>query len=92
MDLLPSADAVVYKSKSTVEQMSIGGDEPPSEYIVKDSFLGYTYPSSSLSPFPIIDIALLSNPSSGAEEAVDKELEKLKSALSSSGCFQVFLS
>ncbi|XVF88279.1 hypothetical protein PTKIN_Ptkin19aG0037300 [Pterospermum kingtungense] len=79
------AAEAVSVSKS-VEQMSVAGDEPPSEYIVKDSFLGSVHPSPPLSPFPIIDISLFSSPSPAEE--VNKELEKLKSALSSSGCFQ----
>ncbi|XVF88283.1 hypothetical protein PTKIN_Ptkin19aG0037500 [Pterospermum kingtungense] len=79
------AAEAVSVSKS-VEQVSVAGDEPPSEYIVKDSFLGSVHPSPPLSPFPIIDISLFSSPSPAEE--VNKELEKLKSALSSSGCFQ----
>ncbi|XVE63646.1 hypothetical protein DITRI_Ditri07aG0036700 [Diplodiscus trichospermus] len=86
MSLLPAEAVSLSKS---VEEMSAAGDEPPSQYIVKDSCFGSADFSPSLSPFPIIDISLFSSPSSsfpGTE--ADRELEKLKSALSSSGCFQ----
>ncbi|KAK6248324.1 hypothetical protein QUC31_019889 [Theobroma cacao] len=83
------AEEVVSLSKS-VQEMSVDGDEPPSRYIVKDSFLGSADdPSPSLCPFPILDISHFSSPSSSFPKTeVDKVLQKLKSALSSSGCFQ----
>ncbi|KAK6236130.1 hypothetical protein SCA6_011467 [Theobroma cacao] len=81
------AEEVVSLSKS-VQEMSVDGDEPPSHYIVKDSFIG-SADDPSLCPFPILDISHFSSPSSSFPETeVDKELEKLKLALSSSGCFQ----
>ncbi|WRX33681.1 Non-hem dioxygenase N-terminal domain - like 10 [Theobroma cacao] len=83
------AEEVVSLSKS-VQEMSVDGDEPPSRYIVKDSFLGSADdPSPYLCPFPILDISHFSSPSSSFPKTeVDKVLQKLKSALSSSGCFQ----
>ncbi|XP_021277366.1 uncharacterized protein LOC110411504 [Herrania umbratica] len=83
------AEEVVSLPKS-VQEMSVDGDEPTSHYIVKDSFIGSADdPSPSLCPFPILDISHFSSPSSSFPKTeVDKELEKLKSALSSSGCFQ----
>jgi hypothetical protein len=66
-------------SKSILE-MSMNGDEPPSEYLIKGNSFGSKEDSSTLIPIPIIDVSLLSS---------QGELEKLKSALSSVGCFQV---
>ncbi|GMI97644.1 hypothetical protein like AT1G49390 [Hibiscus trionum] len=68
-------------SKS-VQEMSVNGDEPPPEFHVKDSSLGAT-DSSHLSPavsVPIVDLSLLLSSKD--------ELEKLRSALESGGCFQ----
>ncbi|KAK2385630.1 2-oxoglutarate (2OG) and Fe(II)-dependent oxygenase superfamily protein [Trifolium repens] len=65
-------------SKSILE-MSMNGDEPPSEYLIKGNSFGSKEDSSTLIPIPIIDVSLLSS---------QGELEKLKSALSSVGCFQ----
>ncbi|CAL5360871.1 unnamed protein product [Camellia sinensis] len=66
----------------TAHEMSIDGDEPPPRYIVKESIFGSLHSSSSplpLIPIPVIDIALLSSP---------QQLHKLRSTLSSWGCFQ----
>lgn len=62
----------------TVEEMSINGHAPPPQFLVKEISLGSTDSSPSV-PIPIIDISLLSS---------DDELQKLRSALSSGGCFQ----
>lgn len=61
-----------------VQEMSRDGDEPPPRYIVKQ------IPNSSppSAPVPVIDLSQLSSP---------EELGKLRSALSSWGCFQVHL-
>lgn len=81
--------AVVPLSKN-VQEMSINGDEPPARYIVKDGSLGPATSSSPLVPIPVIDLSLLSLSSSlSSKEEVD-ELEKLKSALGTWGCFQVY--
>ncbi|KAK7347124.1 hypothetical protein VNO80_21651 [Phaseolus coccineus] len=74
-NLLVSEEKSVSKS---VQQMSIEGDEPPSQYIVKGNSFG-SKDSCALIPIPIIDVSLLSS---------EGELEKLRSALSSAGCFQ----
>ncbi|KAK2991073.1 hypothetical protein RJ640_010075 [Escallonia rubra] len=66
----------------TAHELSIDGDEPPPRYIVKDSPFGSIDSSLPSAPVPVIDIGLLSSASS------NEELEKLKSALSSWGCFQ----
>jgi len=59
--------------------MSMDGDEPPTQYLDKGNSFGSKY-SSSLITIPIIDVTLLSS---------QGELEKLRLALSSAGCFQV---
>ncbi|XP_057514571.1 protein SRG1-like [Actinidia eriantha] len=69
----------------TAHEMSIDGDEPPPRYIVKESTFGSIDSSPPLIPIPIIDISLLSSTSSPSSI---EELEKLRSALSSWGCFQ----
>ncbi|KAK7264854.1 hypothetical protein RJT34_32467 [Clitoria ternatea] len=63
----------------SVQEMSMNGDEPPSQYLVKGNSFGSVMDSSILIPIPIIDVSLLSS---------ECELEKLRSALSSVGCFQ----
>ncbi|KAF3971084.1 hypothetical protein CMV_005291 [Castanea mollissima] len=75
-------------SKS-VEEMSINCEEPPQEYIVKDCSFG-SIVSSDPSPgsIPIIDMSIFSLSSSHDPKEVENELEKLRSALSSGGCFQ----
>ncbi|KAJ9141036.1 hypothetical protein P3X46_031619 [Hevea brasiliensis] len=59
-----------------VQEMSIDGDEPPPRYIVKE----FPNPSPPSASIPVIDLSLLSSA---------EVLGKLKSALSSWGCFQV---
>lgn len=80
-------EQIVSPSKS-VPQMAINGDEPPPpQYVLKQSIFGSIDVSPPYGPFPIIDISLFS-PSSPPADA-HNELEKLRSALSSAGCFQV---
>uniref|UniRef100_A0A2N9FUS3 Fe2OG dioxygenase domain-containing protein n=1 Tax=Fagus sylvatica TaxID=28930 RepID=A0A2N9FUS3_FAGSY len=87
MDTVHLTDNVTL-SKS-VEEMSINGYEPPQEYIVKDCRFGSIESSPSLGSIPVIDISILSLSSSHDPKEVENELEKLRSALSSSaGCFQ----
>ncbi|GKV18697.1 hypothetical protein SLEP1_g29038 [Rubroshorea leprosula] len=66
----------------SVQEMSVNHDEPPPEFLFKNNILGLSYsstpPDSSVS-VPIIDLSLLST---------DVEQEKLRSALTSVGCFQ----
>ncbi|XLR51627.1 hypothetical protein HN51_002364 [Arachis hypogaea] len=52
--------------------MSMDGDEPPPQYVVKGDNI--------MIPIPIIDVSLLSSS--------EPESEKLRSALTSAGCFQ----
>ncbi|XP_031287391.1 probable 2-oxoglutarate-dependent dioxygenase ANS [Pistacia vera] len=79
---------IVSLSKS-VPEMAINGDEPPPPPYVfnKQSIFGSIDVSPPYGPFPVIDISLFSPPSSSAD--VHNELEKLRSALISPGCFQV---
>ncbi|XP_020228977.1 codeine O-demethylase [Cajanus cajan] len=74
-NLLVSEEKSVPKS---VKEMSKDGDEPPSHYIVNGNSFG-SETSSAQIPIPIIDVSLLSS---------EEELEKLRSALSTTGCFQ----
>ncbi|KAI4335647.1 hypothetical protein L6164_014278 [Bauhinia variegata] len=74
-DVLVSEGIQLAKS---VQEMSMNGDEPPPQFFVKESGFAYTA-ASCLNQIPIIDVTLLSS---------KHELEKLRSALSSSGCFQ----
>ncbi|KAE8735663.1 Calcium-binding EF-hand family protein isoform 1 [Hibiscus syriacus] len=73
-----------------VQEMVINGEEPESLYICRDEKEAQTVPSP-LTPIPIIDLNLLSSsPLSTKEEKEEEEedLQKLKSALCSWGCFQ----
>ncbi|GAU11927.1 hypothetical protein TSUD_195510 [Trifolium subterraneum] len=72
-------NVLVSELPKSILEMSMNGDEPPSEYLVKGNSFGSKEDSSTLIPIPIIDVSLLSS---------QGELEKLRSALSSVGCFQ----
>ncbi|KAF3971083.1 hypothetical protein CMV_005290 [Castanea mollissima] len=92
MDTVYVTDSVVLpsaKMHKSVEEMSINGEEPPQEYFVKDSSFGSMESSDpSLGSIPIIDINIFSLSSSHDPKEVENEIEKLRSALSSGGCFQ----
>nr|AFK39746.1 unknown [Medicago truncatula] len=75
-NLLVSEEKLLPRS---VQEMSMDGDEPPSQYLVNGNVFGSKEDSSTLIPIPIIDVSLLSS---------EDELEKLRSALSSAGYFQ----
>lgn len=68
----------------TIEQLVTHGEQPSSGFIVKETKFGSIESSPPLGPFPVIDMSLFSS-----QEHVGTELEKLKSSLSSAGCFQV---
>ncbi|XP_050212639.1 codeine O-demethylase-like [Mercurialis annua] len=75
-------------SKS-VEAMSMADEEPPSAYIVKGCSFAPSDLSSSSSPFPVIDISLFSSISDdNTNTEVQSALHTLRSALTSTGCFQ----
>ena len=69
-----------------VQEMVLSGDEPPPPYVCRDDEHVQNVPSASCE-LPIIDFGLLSSPTPPAKQK--EELEKLKSALSFWGCFQV---
>ncbi|KAM1173300.1 hypothetical protein FF1_026033 [Malus domestica] len=75
---------------TNVQEMSMNGEQPPAEYIVKESKFGSIDSSPPLADeIPIIDISLFSPLSPQySEQAENHELQKLRSALSSAGCFQ----
>ncbi|KAF7147287.1 hypothetical protein RHSIM_Rhsim03G0252500 [Rhododendron simsii] len=77
----------------SVQEMSIKADEPPQPFNVRDDVpfgpVDISPPSASI---PTIDISLFSPLPSSLESSIqetEKELDKLRSALSSWGCFQV---
>ncbi|XP_004287254.1 PREDICTED: protein SRG1-like [Fragaria vesca subsp. vesca] len=86
MALLDDDNASV-KLSTSVREMSIKGVEPPPEYIVKEGIFGAIESSPEVGQIPIIDISLFSTSSQDSPKA-QIELEKLRTALSSSGCFQ----
>lgn len=71
-------------ASKTVQELITSGKELPEKYIYKGSDAGKLDASLPLMDVPIIDIGLLTSPSSSTHE-----LEKLRSALSFWGCFQV---
>ncbi|XP_021647997.2 protein SRG1 [Hevea brasiliensis] len=68
----------------SVQELSIIGKEPPQNYFHKGSDAGILDASVPLIQIPVVDIGLLASPSTWTHE-----LHKLRSALSSWGCFQV---
>ncbi|KAE8709156.1 Calcium-binding EF-hand family protein isoform 1 [Hibiscus syriacus] len=70
-----------------VQEMVINGEEPESLYICRDEKEAANG-SSPLAPIPIIDLNLLSSSQLTSKAEEEKELQKLKSALCSWGCFQ----
>ncbi|KAH7574357.1 hypothetical protein JRO89_XS03G0286000 [Xanthoceras sorbifolium] len=73
----------------SVDDMSIKGEEPPPEYIVKDTKFGSIESSPPLGPFPVVDVSVFSESSSSSNQDLEQELAKLRSSLSSAGgCFQ----
>lgn len=78
------AGAEVFLSKR-VQEMVLNGEEPPAPYICRDGD-SIQEVSAPLSPVPIIDLGLLSSSTPYAKQ--EEELQKLRSALSSWGCFQ----
>lgn len=77
-----ASNRLVSEEKSvpkSVKELSLDGDEPSPQYIINGNSFG-SKDSSIQIPIPIIDVSLLSS---------ESETEKLRSALSSAGCFQV---
>ena len=71
-------------SKS-VQELVIDGGQPPDNYVYKNSTGGGPDVHTLLNEIPVIDLGNLKSSATTVEE----ELEKLRSALSSWGCFQV---
>ncbi|KAK9078809.1 hypothetical protein SSX86_002867 [Deinandra increscens subsp. villosa] len=72
----------------TAQQMSTDGDHPPSKYIFNPTStkFGPLQTSPPFAPIPIIDLTrLVSSPDQNDQQS---ELSKLRSALSTWGCFQ----
>ena len=73
------------RSKS-VQELVINGGQPPDNYVYKNSTAGVPdVHTPNLNEIPVIDLGNLKSSATTVEE----ELEKLRSALSSWGCFQV---
>ncbi|KAF8393131.1 hypothetical protein HHK36_021372 [Tetracentron sinense] len=81
----PIPTKVVSLSK-LVQELAIDGKEPPARYFFRDGKDAPIKTSPLLSSIPVIDFGLLS--SSSSSPSAKEELEKLRSALSSWGCFQ----
>ncbi|KAM4100518.1 hypothetical protein ACB094_05G073400 [Castanea mollissima] len=78
---IPTADVLLSRR---VQEMVLKGEEPPPLYICRGGDTEDV--SSALSSIPVIDLSLLSSSATICEQ--EEELQKLKSALSSWGCFQ----
>ncbi|XP_071717328.1 protein LATERAL BRANCHING OXIDOREDUCTASE 1-like [Rutidosis leptorrhynchoides] len=70
----------------TVQEMAVDGDQPPSTYIVKEFKFGPLETSLPSAPIPIIDMSCFLSTSS--MEVQEIEIAKLRSALTTWGCFQ----
>ena len=68
-----------------VQELVINGGQPPDNYVYKNSTGGVPDVHTPLTEIPVIDLGNLKSSATTVEE----ELEKLRSALSSWGCFQV---
>ena len=81
-------EAEVLLSKR-VQEMVLDGEEPPALYICRDGEDTDDHTgNSTVSPIPVIDLSLVL-PSAAPTDISIQELQKLRSALSSWGCFQV---
>ena len=71
-------------SKS-VQELVINDGQPPDNYVYKNSTGGVADVHTPLNEIPVIELGILQSSATTVEE----ELEKLRSALSSWGCFQL---
>ncbi|KAI5593719.1 hypothetical protein BDE02_03G031200 [Populus trichocarpa] len=67
-----------------VQEMVLNGEEPQKPYISRDDCTNEAIPSPPSDLIPIIDLSLLSS----SEPCSAQELQRLRSALCSWGCFQ----
>ncbi|XP_062079713.1 protein SRG1-like [Humulus lupulus] len=77
--IAPIMAGLVLPHEDVSQVIHINGDDPPQEFFIKESAFGAVDSSPPLIPIPVIDLSMLSSKS---------ELEKLRSALSTWGCFQ----
>ncbi|KAJ4851663.1 hypothetical protein Tsubulata_014487 [Turnera subulata] len=68
-----------------VQERVLNGEEPQPPYVCRDDSTDENVPVSQSSSIPFIDLSLLS---SLEPSTAEQELQKLRSALSSWGCFQ----
>ncbi|KAL6996647.1 hypothetical protein U1Q18_006778 [Sarracenia purpurea var. burkii] len=74
-----------------VQELVLNGEDPPAPYISRDGTDPDTTEdaySTGFSPVPVVDLGVLSRSPAPSTEEYDDELQKLKSALHSWGCFQ----
>lgn len=81
---VPSAEVLLSKR---VQERAIDDEEPPHLYICRDGDEADQDVPSQLTSIPIVDFSVLSPSEPRTKQ--DCELQKLHSALSSWGCFQV---
>ncbi|KAJ0531484.1 putative isopenicillin N synthase [Helianthus annuus] len=76
--------------EKTPYQMAIDGDQPSSKYMINNNYtkFGSLETSPPFAPVPIIDIGCFV--SSSKQDDQQAELDKLRSALTTWGCFQVY--
>ena len=80
-----AADVLLSKR---VQEMVLNGEEPPPPYVCRDDGSVQCVPSN-LCSLPVIDFEPFTVISQTPNTKQKQELEKLQSALSSWGCFQV---
>ncbi|XAR50521.1 Leucocyanidin oxygenase [Bertholletia excelsa] len=81
--LPPPAEVLLSKR---VQEMVLNGEDPPAPYMSRDDEATEDDYSNE-SPIPVVNIGIFSSSTPSADEYME-ELQKLKSALQSWGCFQ----
>ncbi|KAI3455287.1 hypothetical protein Pfo_011950 [Paulownia fortunei] len=81
---VPSAEVLLSKR---VQEMVVTGEEPLGPYVCRKDHEDSEEESTENSPIPVVDIGCFLSGKWSAKES-EGELEKLKSALSTWGCFQ----
>ncbi|GFS41755.1 2-oxoglutarate (2OG) and Fe(II)-dependent oxygenase superfamily protein [Actinidia rufa] len=74
---------MVESLSNPVQELAVSGEDPPEKYVYKGEH-GAIDASFLVMEIPLIDMSLLTSSSA----AGDEELQKLRSALASCGCFQ----